>query len=103
MPDPNHKNIIPISDVLKSVFEKIESKDLLSRDQIEEAWKSIVGERAASHSRPSTIRNGVLTVQIESSVWMQELDFQKRSILKGLKKRFGKDRISEIRFKIGEF
>jgi predicted nucleic acid-binding Zn ribbon protein len=45
----------------------------------------------------------VLTVCVDSSSWMQEMSMQKRRILKRLKSIFGKDRISELHFKIGEF
>ena len=93
----------PISQVLKNVFEGLETRKTVSREEVGERWKGIAGDAASKHSGPVSMRNGVLTVCVDSSSWMQELNFRKRNILKGLKKTFGKDRISEIRFKIGEF
>lgn len=95
--------ITPIGDILKSVFAELENKKNVSREDIESFWKELVGESGFKHSRPLTIRKEVLTVQVDSSGWMQELTMKKRNILKGLKRRLGKDRISEIHFKIGEF
>ena len=56
-----------------------------------------------AESRPLELRKDVLTVRVDSSSWMQELAMQKRGLLKGLKREFGKDRITEIHFKLGEF
>ena len=92
-----------ISDVLKSFFTDFEKKKEITKESIEDEWKLLVGEPAARHSRPVLVRKAILTVQVDSSVWMQELSMKKRQLLKGLKKTLGKDRICEIHFKIGEF
>ena len=93
----------PIGDVVKSVFAQLENAKILCKDDVEKEWKGIAGEDAARHSRPETLRKEVLTVRVDSSVWMQELSMKKRNLLKGLKRAFGKDKISAIHFKIGEF
>ena len=92
----------PIGDILKDVFADLETKKNVYREDIESFWKEIAGDDAFKHSKPLTIRKAVLTVQVDSSGWMQELSMRKRNILKGLKRRLGKDKISEIHFKIGE-
>ncbi len=61
-----------------------------------------MGEAGFRHSRPASVKKNVLTVKVDSSVWMQELAMRKRQLLKGLKRDLGKDRISEIQFRIGE-
>ena len=95
--------ITPIADIIKSVFSHLENEKNCSKEDIEERWKEIAGEAGFKHTRPVTLRNCVLTVRVDSSVWLQEMSMQKRKILKQLKSIFGKDRISEIHFKIGEF
>ena len=92
-----------ISEVLKSVFANLEDKQKLSKEDIEAVWKNLVGEVGFKRSRPVTLRKQILTVFVDSSGWMQTLTMKKRNLLKGLKRALGKDRISEIRFKIGEF
>ena len=92
-----------ISDIIKSVFAEFENKKNISKEDIEVFWKDIVGDNGFKHSRPLAIRKEILTVQVDSSGWMQELSMRKRNILKGLKRRLGKDKISEIHFRIGEF
>ena len=97
------KKAAPISEVLKSVFTELENRKLSSQEEIEGLWKSLVGEMGFKHSRPATIKKNILTVRVDSSTWMQELSMRKRQLLKGLKRDLGKDRISEIQFRIGEF
>ena len=92
-----------IRDVLQDVFSRLESEKDLSQEAIESSWKGLAGAGGHGHSKPMSLRKGVLTVFVDSSVWMQELSLRKRALVKGLKRRFGKDRISEIHFKMGEF
>ena len=96
-------NPTPIKDVLKSVFEKLESGKTYTREDIEAQWGRIAGEAAFRHSRPVVFKKDILTVYVDNSVWMQELSMQKRKILKGLQRELGKDKISDIQLKIGEF
>ena len=97
------RDITPIKDILKSVFEKIESGKTFTREDIEERWKEIVGEVGFKHSRPVVFRKEILSVRVDNSVWLQELSMKKRKILKGLQRELGKDKISDIQFKIREF
>lgn len=97
------RKVAPIGDVIKDVFERLEKEKDLSRESIEGVWGAQVGEAGVQHSKPASLKKGILTVRVDSPAWMQELTMRKRAILKGLKRALGKDRISEIHFKIGEF
>ncbi len=97
------REITPIRDVLKNVFEKMESGRTFTREDIEERWKGLVGEAGFRHSRPVVFKKGILSVRVDNSVWLQDLSMKKRKILKGLQRELGKDKISDIQFKIGEF
>ena len=97
------KKAEPISEVLKNVFSSLESQRNPAREEVDELWRALVGEGGFRHARPATLKKGILTVRVDSSGWMQELALRKRELLKGLKRTLGKDRISEIHFKIGEF
>ena len=81
----------------------MESQKSFTREDVEERWKEIVGEAGFSHSRPVVFRKGILSVRVDNSVWLQELAMKKRKILKGLQRQLGKDKISDIQFKIGDF
>lgn len=91
-----------IQEVLKGVFARLEGQKVLSAEEADSCWRKLAGEGAFRHSRPFDLKRRVLTVRVDSSVWLQELAMQKRRLLKGLKRKFGKDKIAEIHFKIGE-
>jgi predicted nucleic acid-binding Zn ribbon protein len=93
----------PISEIIHSVFAKLEGAANPSQEGIESLWKELVGQDGFRHSRPVALRKKVLNILVDNSSWMQELSMRKRNILKGLKRKLGKDRISEIHFRIGEF
>ncbi len=97
------KRPVPIGDVLKSVFANLEQSKKITKEDIEGIWKRSVGETAFAHSRPITLRKNVLSIRVDNSGWLQNLVMQKRRLLKELKRDLGKDKISDIHFKIGEF
>ena len=91
----------PVGDIVRTVFEHFEREKMLTREDVEERWKKIAGD-AARHTRPVSLRRSTLTVFVDSSAWMQQMAIRKRTVLKQLKRTFGKDRISGIHFRIGE-
>ena len=91
-----------IADIIKTVFARIEGEKTFTKEDIEGQWKALVGEAAARHTRPASLRKGVLTVFVDSSGWIHQMTLQKRKTLKQLKRQFGKDRISGIHFRMGE-
>ena len=97
------RSVSKASDIVKEVFAQLEKGKGLVREEIEAAWKKSAGEAAFKHSRPVSLRKKILGVYVDSSVWLEELTIKKRFILKKLKMELGRDKISEIRFKIGEF
>lgn len=90
-------------EVLKSVFAELDKKKNVSQEAVTALWKELAGEKGLAHAKPTSLRRKVLTVRVDSSAWLQELVMQKRRLLKGLKRTLGKDRITEIRFRIGDF
>lgn len=93
----------PIREVLRNVFAQWEGRKALFKEDMDSCWKSLAGEGAFRHSRPFDLKRKVLTVRVDNSAWMQDLVMRKRQLLKGLKRKFGKDKIAEVRFRIGEF
>jgi len=63
-------------------------------------WAEVVDAETAAHSRPGKITAGVLWVEAESPVWMQELQYRREEILAALNSRLRHARIKEIRFRL---
>lgn len=90
-------------DIAKALVAKLGAANKITKEDIEAGWKEAAGESAFKHSRPGALKKKVLVVKVDNPGWNQALLMQKRKLLKGLKRRFGKDRIQDIHFKVGEF
>jgi len=67
---------------------------------IARAWREVVGEEVARHTRLAGLRGGVLTIEVDGAVWLYELSgFHKESILTEVQKRVRTPYIRDIRFK----
>jgi len=92
----------PVADALRKVVAKYRALETVDEAALQAAWKSIVGDFLAQHSTPGRYRNGVLTVHVSQSGVLYELDrVWKRRILQGLRQRFPKVKLNEIRFSAG--
>lgn len=88
-----------ISEVKKSSNDK--PKGILFEEEIRKIWKETVGDKAAKHSKPTSIRKGRMTILVDNSAWLYELNMGKERIIDFLNLKLEK-KIEEIRFKIGE-
>ncbi len=74
--------------------------------QLRKEWKNIVGKSIAIHTYPYNVRNGILTVNVDDSIWIQELTFQRDDIKAGIFSCFQKESFlmpfDSLRFKNGE-
>lgn len=92
-----------ISDILPQVLSKIGLAQKLKETQFVRDWSNIVGETVAKHCQPISFSKGCLTVNVDSSPWLNELQrYSKGIILQKLQERFGEDSIRDVRFRIGE-
>jgi hypothetical protein len=67
---------------------------------LETAWREVVSEPLRSASRPGLVRRGVLEVFVSHSAHVQELGFQKQSIVAGLRTALPTAGISDIRCRL---
>lgn len=93
----------PIRVAVERVLGDLRAGKRLGEAQILDVWPEIAGKRIAQHTRPVTIRNGRLLVNVDRSVWLYELSQRyKGRLLKRLQKRVGKDTLRDIQFRMGE-
>ncbi len=60
-----------------------------------------MGEAIAENAQPAAIRGKLLVVNVSSSIWMQQLQFNKKEMLKKINDALGKQLVNEIKFKVG--
>lgn len=92
-----------IGDILPSIIDKLGLAKKVKETQIVTDWSKIVGETIAKHCRPVKLDKGYLTINVDSSPWLNELSrYSKGMILKKVKERLGSKSVRDIRFRIGE-
>ena len=100
-PTPNIPTGSPASTLVPQVMKKLGLEQRLQQSQAFSLWPEIVGAVNARHSKPVSLRNGLLVVGVEHSVWMQELWSLKPLMLQKIQERVGKKAVRDIRFRIG--
>jgi predicted nucleic acid-binding Zn ribbon protein len=90
------------SDILTRVLSRYGLDEKLKRYQTLSLWSSIVGDEIAKRSKPLAIERGVLSVQVVSSAWAQELSFQKQLILARLRSNPQFGDVRDLRFSVSD-
>ena len=61
-------------------------------------WPTAVGKKIAENTTVQDVKHGVLIVRVDSPIWAQELQFQKKEILYKINNNLKKKTIKDIRF-----
>lgn len=67
--------------LLSDILDKPGIGEQITRHQAWLVWDQVVGKQIANHARPLRLRKGVLEVQVDHPVWMQQLQMLKPLIL----------------------
>jgi predicted nucleic acid-binding Zn ribbon protein len=67
---------------------------------VQSAWATAVGEQLAAVTTPVSARDGTLTVECASSVWVQELDLMQGQLLERLREELGERAPEALRFRV---
>jgi len=90
--------LVAVSDAIQALVTRLGLTERINEGDILAAWREVVGDFLAQHSRPSRLVNGVLHVEVLQSSVRYELDRTWRpEILKKLQARFGKNAVKEIK------
>lgn len=91
-----------IRSILEKTIKTLEIDAPLKTYSVMGAWKEIVGEPVAIHSKPYSIRNRILFIEVSHPTWMQQLQFLKLTLLEKINHFLGEPLIQDIRFKVGK-
>lgn len=70
-------------------------------NEMDEIWNEIVGEKWKNKTRVGNIARGTLEVFVENAAVNQRLGFQKKKIIAELDRRVPQNKITELKFRIG--
>ena len=87
-----------INTALKSLIEKAGFKKQLEQQRVLEMWGQVVGDAIAKNTEAVSVSQGTLVIKAKSAAWRQELQLQKREILKNVNTGSANKLIKDIRF-----
>jgi hypothetical protein len=100
--NPKAKKLSPLGEVLESFFTRSGWRSRLNEQKVLDSWRKAVGKGIGEQTQPIRIQNRVLQVRVSNSVWMQQLQFMKKMILKKIQEETGAEGLEDLRFLIGE-
>ena len=60
-------------------------------------WVTVVGEQIASHATPTVLRDGVLTIEAESTAWATQLRMVQAQVLAKIAAAVGDGVVTSVR------
>lgn len=79
---PPMRQAARVGSLLQQMARQSELGRQLTRHQAWLIWDKLVGKQIAMRARPLRLRQGILEVQVDHPVWMQQLQMLKPQILK---------------------
>lgn len=95
------KKCLHISGILSDLLDRHRIEIGREMARINECWEFIVGEAIAKNTKPAAYHKNVLIVNVDSSVWVQQLQFLKADILARMREVLGNTRVDDVKFKVG--
>ena len=94
----------PIKEILARMFTARGWGRRQERVHLERAWAEASGRDYAEHTRVLGLKRGILEVEVDSAILLQELShYHKRRLLDKLREKLKGHAIKELRFKVGTF
>jgi len=93
---PPLKRALRACSILQELMKTKGIGEQITRHQAWLVWDKIVGEQIANRARPLRLRRGVLEVQVDHPVWMQQLHMLKPQILEKINAQVPNAGITDI-------
>jgi predicted nucleic acid-binding Zn ribbon protein len=94
----------PIKEVLARLFTSRGWGRRSARLHLERAWTEAVGAEYETHTRVLGLKRGILDVEVDSAILVQELThYHKRRLVTVLRARLPGQTIKDVRFRVGNF
>ena len=93
---------VRVGDVLSAFLDRAGVREQLERTSVLDEWPSRVGEGIAAVTRPRSVTDSTLVVEVRSSAWLLELNMMKADVLRRLNEGREEAHIEKIVFVLGE-
>jgi predicted nucleic acid-binding Zn ribbon protein len=95
------KEAVAIRDVVSDIIRKLETGRGSQAGILSASWAEAIGEKNVKHAKPVDVKDGILIVHVDSSVWIHKLSMDKQDIIMKMKNRVGEGIVKDIKFRIG--
>lgn len=96
----NHSR--PLASLLPGVMTELGLDRRRGEAEIIKVWNHLMDPRVTAHAQPAGLHKGTLFVNVDSSVWLDEIvRYRRREILDRLQHSFGKEMVKKISFRVG--
>ncbi|MBC7439843.1 MAG: DUF721 domain-containing protein [Flavobacterium sp.] len=85
-----------LADVLKVFIDKNKLQSGMDKIDVQEAWKSLMGNGVNSYTKEVVLKGTTLYVYLTSAVLREELSYGKEKIIKMINEELGKEVIKEV-------
>jgi predicted nucleic acid-binding Zn ribbon protein len=84
------------------VLKKLRLDQRQAETEIVKVWNNLIDASLTAHAQPAGIHKGTLFVNVDSSVWLDEIvRYRRKDILTRLQTAFGRELIQRISFRVG--
>ena len=87
---------VRLGEVLRAALARLPLATPLADYALWAHWDAVVGPTIARHAQPSRLRRGVLSVEVDSAEWMQEIQFLKHDLRERLNGRLGRPAVRDV-------
>lgn len=91
-----------VEQVMPEVLKRLRMERRQAEAEIVRVWNYLVEPVVTAHAQPTGLHKGTLFVNVDSSVWLDEIvRYRRREILERLQHSFGREMIQRISFRVG--
>jgi len=90
-------DIKSLSQLLNEVLKKYDLDKIVEKNMLIEKFNEIVGEHIAKQVEFKNFDRGILTIQVESSSWKNEIFLLREQIIEKINEAFGKQIVRQIK------
>jgi len=95
------ETLIPLKDIISGLLKDTDLPFNPADAGIWAVWEDAVGKGIADHTHPVWIKNGCLRVNVSDSIWLQELEYVKETVIEKLNGKLGRTAVQKIDFRFG--
>lgn len=87
--------------IVEKLLPKLGLDQQVRQNQLVTDWEKVVGASVARHAKPSSLRDGVLTIAVDHPMWLSELSrYQKPLLLRKVRSHLKSGTVKDIVFRI---